>query len=158
MEEHPNKIIIRIDFNKITIKSPNVDNTSKMTAESSKSGTKSYFDVLQHNLSNTPNSDKASLEKLKVNQEESNSLNDSLSDSSPRKFFQRGKGQNLTKNGVKPTLNRKDIRSPRCHTRFPRCHTRFEQKNHFYTHRKPNAKSTFITPNHTLKPTPSTPQ
>ncbi|KAI3518357.1 hypothetical protein L1887_06990 [Cichorium endivia] len=151
MEEHPNKIIIRTDFNKITIKSPNIDNTSKMTAESSESDTKSYVDVLQHNLSNTPNSDKASLEKLKVNQEESNSLNDSLSDSSPRKSLQRGKGQNLIKNGVKPTLNRKDIRSPRCHTRF-------EQKNHFYTHRKPNAKSTFITSNHTTKPTPSAPQ
>ncbi|KAI3691358.1 hypothetical protein L2E82_49702 [Cichorium intybus] len=103
MEKRPNSIIIRNDFNKITIKSPNVDNTSKITTESSSLGTKSYVDALQHNLSNISNQDEISLEKLKVNHEESDSLNDSLSNSSPREIFQKGKGQNLTKNGPTPS-------------------------------------------------------
>ncbi|KAI3739575.1 hypothetical protein L2E82_29984 [Cichorium intybus] len=43
MEECPNKIIIGTDFNKIRIKSPIVDNTSKVTAEPSSSDYHSEF-------------------------------------------------------------------------------------------------------------------
>ncbi|KAI3523763.1 hypothetical protein L1887_02147 [Cichorium endivia] len=149
MEKRPSNVIMKNDFNKIIIKNLNVVNTSNTTSEPSCSDTNSYVDVLQLNFSNNSNSNKPSLEKLKVNHEESDSLNDSLSDSSPRKIFQKGKGQNLTKNGVKPILNRKDLRSPRSHARI-------EQRNYFYTQRKPKAKSTFITPSHTQKSTPLT--
>ncbi|KAI3510684.1 hypothetical protein L1887_17816 [Cichorium endivia] len=142
MEKPLSNIIIKNDFNKILIRNRNVANTSNLTSEPSCSDTNSYVDVLQHNLSN--NLIKISLEKLKGNYEESDSLNDSLSDSSPREIFQKGKGKNLTKNGVKPTLNRKDLRSPRSHARF-------EKKNCFYTQKKPEVNSTFIAPSHTRK-------
>ncbi|KAI3496670.1 hypothetical protein L1887_39041 [Cichorium endivia] len=87
MEKHPSNIIIKKDFKKIKIKNPNVVNTSNMISEPSCSGTKSYVDVVQHNLSNNSNPYKISLEKLKINHEESDSLNDSLSDYSPRENF-----------------------------------------------------------------------
>ncbi|KAI3708761.1 hypothetical protein L2E82_38185 [Cichorium intybus] len=115
MQKRPSSIIIKNDFNKIIIRNPNVVNTPNTTSEPSCSGTKSYVEALQHNFSNNSNRNKTPLEKLKVNHEESDSLNDSLSDSSPREIFQKGKGQNLTKNGIKPNLNRKDLRSPRSH-------------------------------------------
>ncbi|KAI3503839.1 hypothetical protein L1887_32293 [Cichorium endivia] len=94
--------------------------------------------------------EKIEMEKSpRINHEEIDSLNDSLSDSSPREIFQKGKGKNLTKQGVKPILNRKDLRSPRSHARF-------EQKKCLYTQKLSEANSTLITPSHTQRSTPST--
>ncbi|KAI3780804.1 hypothetical protein L2E82_10795 [Cichorium intybus] len=149
MEKSPGNIIIKNDFNKIIIRNPNVADMSNMTSEPSCSNTKSYEDTSQHNFSNNPI--RISFKKLKVNHEETDSLNDSLFDSSPREIFQKGKGKNLTKQGVKPILNRKDLRSPRSLARF-------EQKKCFYTQKRPEANSTFVTPIHTLRSTPSTPR
>ncbi|KAI3723557.1 hypothetical protein L2E82_35214 [Cichorium intybus] len=142
IEKSSNYIIINKNFNKIKIRNPNATDVSNRTSESSNS--KSSEDTSQ--LHSSSNSIKVSLKNLNINHEEIDSLNDSLSDSSPREIFQKGKGKNLTKQGVKPTLNRKDLRSPRSHARF-------EQKKCFYTKSLSAVNSTLITPSHTQKST-----
>ncbi|KAI3790916.1 hypothetical protein L2E82_04347 [Cichorium intybus] len=133
MEKSQGSIIIKNDFNKIIIRNPNVADMFNMTSEPSSPDTKLSEDRSKHNSSN--NAIKISLKKLKVNYEGTSSLNDSLSDSSPREIFQKGKGKNLTKQGIKPILNKKDLRSPRSHARF-------EKKKCFYTQKRSEANST----------------
>ncbi|KAI3499670.1 hypothetical protein L1887_35474 [Cichorium endivia] len=128
-------------------KNPNAGDISKMTSEPLCPEPKSSEDTFQHSLSE--NSIETSLINLKVNHEEIDSLNDSLSDSSPREIFQKGKERNLTKQGVKPTLNRKDLHSPRSHARL-------EQKKCFYTKKLSEAGLTLNNPSHTQRSTSST--
>ncbi|KAI3496687.1 hypothetical protein L1887_39058 [Cichorium endivia] len=140
MEKSLKNIIINKKFNKIKIRNPNSTDVSNMTSESSNS--KSSEDTSSKSI-------KVSFKNLKVNHEETDYLDDSLSDSSPREIFQKGKGKNLTKNGVRPTLNRKDLRSPRSHARL-------EQKNCFYTKSLSVVNATLITSSHTQRFTFST--
>ncbi|KAI3505855.1 hypothetical protein L1887_28162 [Cichorium endivia] len=146
MGKSPRNIIINENFKKIKIRNPNAGDISKMTYEPLCSESKSSEDTLQHSISE--NSIGTPLKNIKVNHEEIDSLNDSLSDSSPREIFQKGKGRNLTKQGVKPTLNRKDLDSPRSHARL-------EQKKCFYTKKLSEASLTLNNPSHTQRSTSS---